>query len=145
MLLFSQFTSMLGRGTVDENILALQARKRGLANQLLAGRGDEAGGHLITAEDLDVLFEPLAADRRRAPASDGTTECQRQAMHGTGNSAPQRGRATLPAHRRRVDRAGQRASRRGRDVSPWQLRLNPLATAAPPRRAAAPPARAVPA
>ncbi|HRP96087.1 MAG TPA: DEAD/DEAH box helicase [Rhodocyclaceae bacterium] len=52
---------LLGRGTVEEKILALQARKRGLADQLLAGRGDEAGGHLITAEDLDVLFEPLAA------------------------------------------------------------------------------------
>jgi superfamily II DNA or RNA helicase len=52
---------LLGRGTVEEKILALQARKRGLADQLLAGRGDEAGGHLITAEDLDVLFEPLTA------------------------------------------------------------------------------------
>lgn len=50
---------LLGRGTVEEKILALQARKRGLADQLLGGGGAADGGHLITAEDLDVLFQPL--------------------------------------------------------------------------------------
>ncbi len=50
---------LLGRGTVEEKILALQDRKRGLADELLAGRKDEGGGHLITADDLDVLFQPL--------------------------------------------------------------------------------------
>lgn len=51
--------SLLGRGTVEEKILALQDRKRGLADQLLSGSKDGDGGHLITAEDLDVLFQPL--------------------------------------------------------------------------------------
>ena len=51
---------LLGRGTVEEKILALQERKRGLADQLIRARHDGEGGHLITAADLDVLFEPLA-------------------------------------------------------------------------------------
>ncbi len=50
---------LLGRGTVEEKILALQTRKRGLADQFLAGKPQDDGGHLLTAEDLDVLFEPL--------------------------------------------------------------------------------------
>lgn len=52
---------LLGTGTVEEKILALQARKQGLSDQLLSGRGDKAGSHLITADDLDVLFQPLSA------------------------------------------------------------------------------------
>jgi superfamily II DNA or RNA helicase len=56
---------LMTQGTVEEKILALQNRKRGLADQLLkqggSGKGDDAGGgHLITAGDLDVLFQPLA-------------------------------------------------------------------------------------
>jgi len=50
---------LLGRGTVEEKILALQERKRGLAHQLLGGSKNAKGGHLLTAADLDVLFEPL--------------------------------------------------------------------------------------
>jgi SNF2 family DNA or RNA helicase len=48
---------LLTQGTVEEKILALQDRKRGLADNLLAGVG--AQQHLITAEDLEVLFQPL--------------------------------------------------------------------------------------
>ncbi|MFA7607500.1 MAG: DEAD/DEAH box helicase [Rhodocyclaceae bacterium] len=50
---------LLGRGTVEEKILELQSRKRGLADQLLGGGKDDGKGHLLTAEDLDVLFQPL--------------------------------------------------------------------------------------
>ena len=54
---------LLTQGTVEEKILALQNRKRGLADQLLTaggegGAGGERGGAL-TAADLDVLFQPL--------------------------------------------------------------------------------------
>ena len=56
---------LMTQGTVEEKILALQNRKRGLADQLLkkggAGREEDGGGgHLLTADDLDVLFQPLA-------------------------------------------------------------------------------------
>ncbi len=52
---------LMTQGTVEEKILALQNRKRGLADQLMkkGGSGGEGGGHLITAGDLDVLFQPL--------------------------------------------------------------------------------------
>ena len=52
---------LMTQGTVEEKILALQDRKRGLADQLMktGGSGGEGGGHLITANDLDVLFQPL--------------------------------------------------------------------------------------
>ncbi|MDZ4254404.1 MAG: DEAD/DEAH box helicase [Sulfuritalea sp.] len=52
---------LMTQGTVEEKILALQNRKRGLADQLLkqGGESGEGGGHLITANDLDVLFQPL--------------------------------------------------------------------------------------
>jgi SNF2 family DNA or RNA helicase len=50
---------LMTQGTVEEKILALQERKRGLADNLLAGVG--AHQHLITADDLDVLFQPLTA------------------------------------------------------------------------------------
>jgi len=53
---------LMTQGTVEEKILALQDRKRGLADQLMRGpRGEEvaAGSRLITAGDLDVLFQPL--------------------------------------------------------------------------------------
>lgn len=53
---------LMTQGTVEEKILALQDRKRGLADQLMkkGGEAGEGGGHLITASDLDVLFQPLA-------------------------------------------------------------------------------------
>ncbi|MCX7176643.1 MAG: DEAD/DEAH box helicase [Proteobacteria bacterium] len=50
---------LLTQGTVEEKILALQDRKRGLSDNLLAGVG--AQQHLITAADLDVLFQPIAS------------------------------------------------------------------------------------
>jgi SNF2 family DNA or RNA helicase len=45
---------LMTRGTVEERILALQDRKRGLADQLMGG-----GSRLLTANDLDVLFQPI--------------------------------------------------------------------------------------
>ncbi len=48
---------LMTQGTVEEKILALQERKRGLADNLLSGVGVRQ--HLITAEDLETLFEPL--------------------------------------------------------------------------------------
>ncbi|MDO8347195.1 MAG: DEAD/DEAH box helicase [Rugosibacter sp.] len=53
---------LMTQGTVEEKILALQGRKRGLADQLMRKNiaPDEGGGHLITADDLDVLFQPLS-------------------------------------------------------------------------------------
>jgi superfamily II DNA or RNA helicase len=51
---------LMTQGTVEEKILALQDRKRGLADQLMRqGGGGTAGGNLLTASDLDVLFQPL--------------------------------------------------------------------------------------
>ncbi|MDP1956955.1 MAG: C-terminal helicase domain-containing protein, partial [Rhodocyclaceae bacterium] len=51
---------LMTQGTVEEKILALQARKKGLADQLISGgRGGRSGQHLIGADDLDVLFQPL--------------------------------------------------------------------------------------
>jgi superfamily II DNA or RNA helicase len=52
---------LMTQGTVEEKILLLQNRKRGLADQLMkqGGSGGEGGGHLLTAGDLDVLFQPL--------------------------------------------------------------------------------------
>ena len=54
---------LLTQGTVEEKILALQDRKRGLADQLLKQKapGEDGGGHLLTAADLDVLFQPLGS------------------------------------------------------------------------------------
>lgn len=49
---------LLTQGTVEEKILALQSRKQGLADQLV--KGDAGGKHLLGADDLDVLFQPLA-------------------------------------------------------------------------------------
>jgi len=52
---------LMTQGTVEERILALQNRKRGLADRLV-GKGqmsDAEGGHLLTGKDLDVLFQPL--------------------------------------------------------------------------------------
>ena len=48
---------LLTQGTVEEKILTLQSRKKGLADQLI--KGDAAGKHLLGADDLDVLFQPL--------------------------------------------------------------------------------------
>ena len=51
---------LMTQGTVEERILALQDRKRGLADQLVKRDGaGSAGGNLLTASDLDVLFQPL--------------------------------------------------------------------------------------
>ena len=50
---------LLTQGTVEEKILALQDRKRGLSDNLLAGVGTQQ--HLITAADLDVLFQPISS------------------------------------------------------------------------------------
>ena len=52
---------LMTQGTVEEKILALQNRKRGLADHLMkkGSEAGEGGGHLITAGDLDVLFQPL--------------------------------------------------------------------------------------
>jgi superfamily II DNA or RNA helicase len=52
---------LMTQGTVEEKILALQDRKRGLADQLMRqGASAAGGGNLLTASDLDVLFQPLA-------------------------------------------------------------------------------------
>lgn len=48
---------LITRGTVEEKIIALQERKRALAAGLFEGKKG-AGGQL-TADDLNVLFEPL--------------------------------------------------------------------------------------
>ncbi len=48
---------LMTQGTVEEKILALQSRKRGLADQLI--KGDASGRNLLGADDLDVLFQPL--------------------------------------------------------------------------------------
>ncbi|MBK7685168.1 MAG: DEAD/DEAH box helicase [Rhodocyclaceae bacterium] len=54
---------LLTQGTVEEKILALQNRKRGLADQLLTAGGTAGAtgvsGGALTAADLDVLFQPL--------------------------------------------------------------------------------------
>jgi len=50
---------LLTQGTVEEKILALQDRKRGLSDDLLAGVGTQQ--HLLTAADLEVLFQPIAS------------------------------------------------------------------------------------
>lgn len=50
---------LLTQGTVEEKILALQDRKRGLSDNLLAGVGTQQ--HLITADDLEVLFQPISS------------------------------------------------------------------------------------
>ncbi len=53
---------LMTQGTVEEKILALQDRKRGLADQLMRKKsaGAKDSGHLLSAADLDVLFQPLA-------------------------------------------------------------------------------------
>ena len=45
-------------GTVEEKMIALQARKRELADALFAEGGASSGR--LSADDLEVLFEPLA-------------------------------------------------------------------------------------
>jgi superfamily II DNA or RNA helicase len=52
---------LMTRGTVEERILALQGRKKGFADRLIAQQPttDAEGGHLLTAADLDVLLQPL--------------------------------------------------------------------------------------
>lgn len=48
---------MIGSGTVEEKIQALQARKHALAESLLSGKGGESLS--FSEEDLAILFEPL--------------------------------------------------------------------------------------
>jgi SNF2 family DNA or RNA helicase len=48
---------LITRGTVEERISALQARKQGLADALLAGGAGGLAG--LSAEDLRGLFGPL--------------------------------------------------------------------------------------
>ena len=51
---------LLTQGTVEEKIQQLQQRKRHLTSALVQAGGEgEGGGHLLTADDLDVLFQPL--------------------------------------------------------------------------------------
>jgi superfamily II DNA or RNA helicase len=50
--------NLITRGTVEEKILTLQERKQRLADDILTTTRE--GGHEITREDLEVLFEPLA-------------------------------------------------------------------------------------
>ena len=53
---------LLTQGTVEEKIQQLQQRKRHLTGAVVQSQpgGDGAGGgHLLTADDLDVLFEPM--------------------------------------------------------------------------------------
>jgi len=52
-----QVYNLITRGTVEERILQLQARKQRLAANVLTATPE--GGHQISREDLDVLFEPL--------------------------------------------------------------------------------------
>jgi SNF2 family DNA or RNA helicase len=53
-----QVYKLITRGTVEEKILALQVRKQRLADDLLTTTRE--GGDQITADDLEVLSEPLA-------------------------------------------------------------------------------------
>jgi superfamily II DNA or RNA helicase len=53
-----QVYNLITRGTVEEKILAMQERKQRLADDILTTTRE--GGHEITREDLEVLFEPLA-------------------------------------------------------------------------------------
>lgn len=49
---------LLADGTVEQRVADLQARKQALADAMLAGGGVAAG--VLTADDLDLLFAPLA-------------------------------------------------------------------------------------
>ena len=48
---------LISEGTVEEKIVALQAKKRDLAAAVLGGEGE--AGAALTAQDLEALFEPL--------------------------------------------------------------------------------------
>ncbi len=49
---------LLTEGTVEQRVAELQARKQALADAMLAGGGAAAGS--LTAEDLELLFAPVA-------------------------------------------------------------------------------------
>jgi len=49
---------LLTEGTVEQRVADLQARKQALADAMLAGGGAAAGA--LSAEDLDLLFAPVA-------------------------------------------------------------------------------------
>ncbi|WP_281645883.1 DEAD/DEAH box helicase [Parendozoicomonas sp. Alg238-R29] len=51
---------LVASGTLEEKMLVLKERKKALAQGVYSGGGQKASG--LTAKDLDVLFEPLAAD-----------------------------------------------------------------------------------
>ena len=50
---------LVAAGTVEEKILALQARKQALADALLSDNADEGTAGLIDEEILADLFAPL--------------------------------------------------------------------------------------
>ena len=50
---------LIAAGTVEERILALQARKAELAAAVLSGSLTAVGGKALSQEDLLGLFEPL--------------------------------------------------------------------------------------
>jgi superfamily II DNA or RNA helicase len=50
---------LLTEGTVEQKVAQLQARKQALADAMLAGGGAAAGS--LSAEDLELLFAPVAA------------------------------------------------------------------------------------
>jgi len=49
---------LLTEGTVKQRVAELQARKAALADAMLAGGGAAAGS--LTAEDIELLFAPVA-------------------------------------------------------------------------------------
>ncbi len=51
---------LMTAGTVEEKIIAIQARKRQLAEALFSEGG--SGWGKLSSHDLEVLFEPLAGD-----------------------------------------------------------------------------------
>ena len=51
---------LVASGTLEEKMLVLKERKKALAQGVYSGGGQKASG--LTAKDLDVLFEPLAAN-----------------------------------------------------------------------------------
>ncbi len=50
---------LIARGTVEEKMLALQARKRALTEGVLSGGGRRQQGLALSEEDVELLFQPL--------------------------------------------------------------------------------------
>jgi SNF2 family DNA or RNA helicase len=51
---------LLTEGTVEQRVADLQARKQALADAMLEGGGAASG--ILSPDDLDLLFAPLAVD-----------------------------------------------------------------------------------